>query len=472
MTSWGRIGWRLGLAVALSSVCGPRGLSACSTFKLQKGNVLLYGHNLNQPGMNVPGLIFVNKRGTFKIGRSWNEMLSVSKAQPSSLSWIARYGSVTFSTFGRDMPDGGINEAGLYIWEMNDDTEYPRNEALPKLLQMNWMQYVLDNFSNLEEAIASASQIEIGGWGWHYFLGDREGRCASLEFIHGQVVVHAGEAMPVPALCNEPYAKEIELLDYFQGFGGLYAPTLDDRKVPRFVKTAAMIRDFDPSQDAVAYGLRMLAALQVNEVPKWSVLVDARRGDVYFKTAAHPEIKSFSMTSFDFSNQSPVRCLNVDQSQGGDVTRAFHPASDAEIGALIASLPIPPSFLAQGGINREEFDARFTTHHHAGAELARQYFAGIWTATPRAGKPPKSTDPRSVELQAFGDAVRGEILTTTGEAYPLEHIRMVNEDMSFTFRNVQGTILLAAAKLKENTMVLQLRGIEDSLGNFTLIREP
>ena len=169
-------------------------MQACSTFKLQKGNALLYGHNLNQPGMDVPGMVFINKRGVFKVGRSWSEMITPERSKPSTSSWISRYGSVTFSTFGRDMPDGGVNEAGLYIWEMNDDTEYPKNDSLPKLVQMNWMQYVLDNFATLDEAVASASEFEIDGWGWHFFVGDAQGRCAAVEFIKGKLVVQIDKA--------------------------------------------------------------------------------------------------------------------------------------------------------------------------------------------------------------------------------------------------------------------------------------
>jgi choloylglycine hydrolase len=36
-------------------------------------------------------------------------------------------------------PDGGINEAGLYIWEMSEDADYAKNDSLPKLNQRNWI---------------------------------------------------------------------------------------------------------------------------------------------------------------------------------------------------------------------------------------------------------------------------------------------------------------------------------------------
>jgi len=42
---------------------------ACSTFMLNTGQHLVFGHNLNQNGIDIPGMIFVNKRATFKTER-------------------------------------------------------------------------------------------------------------------------------------------------------------------------------------------------------------------------------------------------------------------------------------------------------------------------------------------------------------------------------------------------------------------
>jgi choloylglycine hydrolase len=104
-------------------------VSACSTFKLQKGGELIYGHNLNQGDIGVPGLIFINKRGIFKKGRTWSELINKGGADPVDFYWISRYGSVTFNVFGKDFPDGGMNEAGLYIWEMSEKLDYPNNDG-------------------------------------------------------------------------------------------------------------------------------------------------------------------------------------------------------------------------------------------------------------------------------------------------------------------------------------------------------
>ncbi len=105
--------------ILMLSATGPSW--ACSSFMLHKGEILVFGHNLNEGDIGVPGMLFINKRGVFKTGRTWSELINKDGANPSSLDWISRYGSVTVNCFGRDFPDGGINEAGLFIWEMNEE---------------------------------------------------------------------------------------------------------------------------------------------------------------------------------------------------------------------------------------------------------------------------------------------------------------------------------------------------------------
>ena len=62
---------------------------ACSTFKLQKGDQLIYAHNLNQGDIGVPGMVFINKRGIFKTGRTWSELTTVDRSNYSSHTWIS-----------------------------------------------------------------------------------------------------------------------------------------------------------------------------------------------------------------------------------------------------------------------------------------------------------------------------------------------------------------------------------------------
>jgi len=449
----------------------PYKVSACSTFKLQKGDSLIYGHNLNQGDIGVPGLIFINKRGIFKIGRTWSELITKEYLNPSFHCWISRYGSVTFNAFGRDFPDGGMNEVGLYIWEMNADfDDYPKNDSLPKLDQMNWMQYILDNYSTVEEAIQCASEIEINGWGWHFFVGDAQGNTAAIDFIDGKVVVNTGENMPIPGLFNTPYDRELELLKYYQGFGGQYEPNLNDSEVPRFVKTAVMIREYKPIQKIVDYGFEMLKKLQVYDVPEWSIIFDARKRNVYFKTRINPELKSFSMDEVDFSNNSTVLILNMDIKNRGDVLNKFHPYSSKKIKEFTKSLvfPIlPEKFFTSGGITLDEYLERLSTHSDAAALDEKQFFKGVWK-----NKPDKANDEKEVtiKLETKGDAVFCQI-SISGNAeksYKTEHIQLIGNNLIFTYRTKKKTFIEVQASIDDEKMNVTLYGNRNIYGNYLL----
>jgi len=126
--------------LTLIFVVSQNRVMACSTIKFQKGDELLYGYNLNENDMEVPGLVFINKRGVFKLGHTWMELTSKDQKNPSTVKWISKYGSITFNVFSKNMPSGGINENGLFFSEMSLDSETPKNENLPKLNDMFWMQ--------------------------------------------------------------------------------------------------------------------------------------------------------------------------------------------------------------------------------------------------------------------------------------------------------------------------------------------
>lgn len=443
---------------------------ACSTFKLQKGDSLVYGHNLNEGDMGVPGLIFINKRGIFKTGRTWSEIATKDRLNPSDFSWISRYGSVTFNNFGRDIPDGGMNEQGLFIWEMNETIEYPMNENLPKLNQMNWMQYILDNCSSTDEAIECAYKFEIDGWGWHFFVGDKNGNTAAIAFINGEVVVRAGEKMPVPGLFNTPYDREMEVLKFYKGFGGDYEPTLNDPKVPRFVKTAVLCRDYQPTQNIAEYGLKMLDLIKVNDEPEWSILFDARKQKIYFKTRVNPAVKTFGMSQIDFSNQTPTMIVNMDIEKGGNVFSQLEPFTNEKMELFTKNcmFPIlPPEFFTRGGITLDEYLQRTSTHTDLAKSAEKQFFRGTWKNNP---KNPDEELTLIVKFDMEGESVRGTV-SLGKEFIPIDHLCTFGGIMDFTFKTAKGTLLEVKANFTNGKMVAEVLGIEDSYGTFELSKE-
>jgi len=313
----------LSFAVLICSFISDKNES-CSTFMLHHGSELIAGHNLDESA-HIPGTAIINKRNVFKKGTTWKELSSSEKETSSKPEWVSKYGSVSFNPLGRDFPDGGMNEKGLIIWEMTlRNTRFTENENLPKLFMMQWMQYQLDNHTSVNQVIKSASEIMLDGWTWHFFTADRNADCASIEFINGKLIVHTGAKMPVPALCNTLYSRELEELKSYKGFGGRKQITMKKRTEERFVHAAEMIKKYDPVENGkiVPYGFDILKQLNVGG-NQWSIIVDMKNLHVYINSAPNRRIRHFSLNSFDLSCDSPVKIIDIHADLEGDITKNF-----------------------------------------------------------------------------------------------------------------------------------------------------
>lgn len=290
---------------------------ACTSFMLKTKQGLFFVHSLNQGNVpNVQGNIYINQRNVWKQGYSWENLIEMENEVTPNLIWRSKFGSVTFNPFGKELIDGGMNEAGLYIWEMNFDTQYPDDPHKPKLFQCQWMQYVLDNFESTEEVIENASQMSIDGWGWHYFVADKSGNTAIIDFIDGKPVIYSGDSMPVPMCCNSSYPTAMKWLNQHQGFGGELPIEKRYQEIPRFIHGARLLKDYR-DEDPVAYSFNMLEEMSKNV--RWSVVIDVNQMTVYFNTNLNKEIRHFTLSIADFEREDGLLMMDIDTPGPGDV---------------------------------------------------------------------------------------------------------------------------------------------------------
>ena len=162
------------------------------------------------------------------------------------VTWTSKYGSITFNQVGCDLPFGGINEAGLVVEMMAvDRAEYPLPDERPVITGLQWIQYQLDNFSRIEQVIASDSQLRMkgpppGSLLGHWLVCDKTGNCASIEFINGKLVYHTKETLPVKVLTNSTYTDSMEFLHDDQ------KGNLGNFSLFRFVKAVEMLKTYKP----------------------------------------------------------------------------------------------------------------------------------------------------------------------------------------------------------------------------------
>jgi choloylglycine hydrolase len=305
----------------------------CSSFSLERKDVLIVGRNLDSDS-HCPGLLVVNKHGVQKTGRSFQWLVS-GKSDSPPIAWVAKYGSLTFNFSGIEFPESGVNEAGLSIEEMTLlETEYPSESNKPKLFMEQWIQYVLDTCATVDEVVERAQTVAIDGWNWHFYVVDKTGNSAVIEFLNGDSSVRVGKTLPQPVLCNSIYDEEMGQLASYQGFGGKQVVELDNPKVPRFVQGAHLLKVFQLDEDPIAYGFMILDTMS-RGTTKWSKIVDLHKKRVTFRTDVNPRLRYVDLDSLDFSCKTPRLILDVHAELSGDVRSSFKEYTDEANRALV-----------------------------------------------------------------------------------------------------------------------------------------
>ena len=310
---------------SISLSCKAPAGRSCFSFLFSDGGALVVGHNLDD-NMKVPGMIVINPRGVSKGNISYSDIKAGQITGSSSrLRWMSKYGSVTYNVFGREFPDGGMNEAGLYVGEMTlMGTEWPAREDVAGFYHHHWMQYLLDNFATVDEALSSLSTaLPEGHCQWHFFLADRNGDSAVLEFIEGKPVAYSGEKLPFKILGNDRYDLEIKDIRNYEGFGGAKkAAPRYEREDPRFRWAALMFKQYDRKELPMDFAFRVLKKMDLGN-NKWALVYDITGKKLYFRTSEQPSLKWIDISVLDFSCSKMTRAMDIHQKAEGDSTGRF-----------------------------------------------------------------------------------------------------------------------------------------------------
>jgi choloylglycine hydrolase len=220
---------------------------------------------------------------------------------------------------------GGMNEAGLIIDNMwLEVTEYPEPDARTQLGGLQWIQYQLDLSGSIQEVVQRASAVRIDpstASPLHFLVCARDGGCAVIEFLGGQMTVYVGEDLPVTALTNNTYAESCRFLEQCGGDEESPAFSAAGMSLRRFKWAADGVAGFVPGEpeEAIDYAFSVLEKVSVART-RWSIVYDSRCGRVHFQTRANPARRYVDLTKCDFSCQSPVRVLDMAAGEEGEVT--------------------------------------------------------------------------------------------------------------------------------------------------------
>jgi len=278
------------------------------------------------------------------------------------LTWTSRYGSVVATAFDLISVDG-MNEAGLaghILWLAESDYGAP-DSSRTQLSQAVWLQYFLDNFSSVAEAVdwIDKSRVQVvqmddptGGNppAIHLALDDANGDSCIIEYSGGKPVVYHSREYRV--MTNSPtYDKQLALARTFSGLGGdqpLPGSTLASDRFARASYYVSRLSQPASQIEAIAAMFSVMRnAAQPFRIPDpgkpdasqtlWQVVMDLTHRRYVFESTTRPNIVWVNFDELDFSSSSPqaklnlVNDLTLENGIAGNVSRHFQQGEDLKL---------------------------------------------------------------------------------------------------------------------------------------------
>ena len=263
-------------------------------------------------------------------------MMRSGEAGENSLKWTSRYGSVVTSAFEIASTDG-MNEKGLVanlLWL--PETKYPlRDKNKPGLAITAWVQYMLDNFATVEEAVSYidedtfqvVSDMMPDGSRLatlHLSISDAVGDCAIFEYVGGRLTVYHNKDYKV--MTNSPtYDKQLALNEYWKTIGGLSFLPGTNRAADRFARASFYINALPKTDDERIAVARVFSVVRNASVPygistpespeisttQWRTVSESKSLRYFFESSLTPNTFWVDLRDLDFSEGAPVLKLSI-----------------------------------------------------------------------------------------------------------------------------------------------------------------
>ena len=273
---------------------------------------------------------------------------------PNSITWKSRYGSVIVSSFDSATADG-MNEKGLVaniLWLA--ESEYPKYDGQRKGLTIAaWVQYVLDNFASVKEAVGELRKEKfvivsdfISGTDkfttLHLSVSDATGDNAIFEYIGGKLVINHDRSYNV--MTNSPiFTKQLALNEYWRGIPGTIMLPGTNRAADRFVRASYYINAIRQTSDARIAVAGVFSVIRNCSVPfgisskdepnisstRWRSVSDQKNLVYYFENVLTPNVIWVDFKKVDFSENASVKKLTLEKHEtyAGDAVDSFKNAS-------------------------------------------------------------------------------------------------------------------------------------------------
>jgi penicillin V acylase-like amidase (Ntn superfamily) len=268
----------------------------------------------------------------------WTQPRGISRDDgvEGKLTWTSKYGSLVATAFDMISVDG-LNEAGLaghVLWLAESDYGTP-DPARSQLSQAMWLQYFLDNFATVGEAVEWIAQSEVqvvqmmdptGGKppAIHLALNDATGDSCIIEYVDGKPKVYHSRDYRVMTN-SPPYDQQLALAQNISGLGG-------DQPIPgstdardRFARASYYVSRLEQPKSSVHAIAAMLSVMRNAAQPfrapdpgkpeasqtLWQVVLDLTKKRYVFESTIRPNVVWVDLDDLDFSVGAAQRKLNL-----------------------------------------------------------------------------------------------------------------------------------------------------------------
>ena len=275
-------------------------------------------------------------------------------AGPKSINWTSKYGSIIASAFGAASSDG-MNEKGLvanllYLTEAEYVTPEANDPRKPLAISA-WVQYVLDNYATVDEAVREmekepfyvvAFTLPDGHKGQlHMSISDASGDSAIIECVGRKQIIHHDRSYQV--MTNSPiFEKQLVLNSYWEEIGGLTMLPGTNRASDRFARAMFYIRAIPQTADmnkavagvfSVVRNVSVPTGITTPDKPNisstiWRSVSDQKNRRYFFESVMSPSIFWVNMDDLDIKEGASVMKLTLTDGKifSGNSAASFEPA--------------------------------------------------------------------------------------------------------------------------------------------------
>ena len=331
-------------AIVLVTIGAPRA-EACSRILYETGTgTYITGRSMDWNDLQMQADFWVFPRGMKRDGG----------VGAGSITWTSKYGSVVIAAYEIATSDG-LNEAGMagnLLYLAESDFGDPAARGKPKLSVGAWLQYLLDNYGTVAEAVEAIRSdpftVVTGNApngrpaSVHIALSDRTGDSAIFEYIGGKLQIHHSRDYKV--MTNSPvYEQQLAINAYWDLIGGKNFLPGTIGAADRFVRLSYNLKSspkFKDRRQAVAAVLSQMRAIGVPlgmadpDKPNisstlWRSVIDHEAKRYYFDSVISPSVIWVDLDKVDLSlGAKPMKLrIGVPGNLGGEVSSQFQPAT-------------------------------------------------------------------------------------------------------------------------------------------------